>query len=162
LRVTNTSGLFGTARRSVTRPINRLRASSPPAPATRLPATPARQQTVTLLGYAAVHGLPYLHHGGRERTAAGCLPQLVRSGRGGGLGLDHQFVRRLGSTRTGELTLRDDGFGLLCTMRLDPDRPFAREAIASVRSGARAGMSYHRPQHLSAPALLDGHSSTVQ
>ncbi len=94
-----------------------------------------------LSGYAAVFATDTRIGGFTERIAPGAFKATLASGRDVLALADHDQRAVLGRTRTGTLTLREDGHGLVYALTL-PDTTAGRDIAALAARGDLGGMSF--------------------
>lgn len=94
-----------------------------------------------LSGYCAVYGVDTTIGGFTERIAPGAFKDTLASGRDVLALADHDQRAVLGRTKTGTLTLREDGHGLAFTLAL-PDTQAGRDLAALAQRGDLGGMSF--------------------
>ena len=94
-----------------------------------------------LSGYAAVYGVDTKIGGFTERIAPGAFKETLASGRDVLALADHDQRAVLGRTKTGTLTLHEDGHGLAFTLAL-PDTQAGRDVAALAQRGDLGGMSF--------------------
>lgn len=94
-------------------------------------------------GYAAVFDAPYYRSciDGLEVIRRGAFAPWLRSGQSVVALVNHDEGRRLGSTASGALRLREDSYGLLAI--LDPRGPEGERLVEALREGRCLGMSFH-------------------
>ena len=95
----------------------------------------------TLTGYVATFGNEARIGGFSESIAPGAFKASLASGRDVLALLDHKPDALLGRTRSGTLTLREDGKGLRFDLAL-PDTQHGRDLIALAERGDLGGMSF--------------------